>query len=196
MNYWLFILPFVSAMIGWGIQSLFVRLLFHPTHPKKFAGFTIQGIFPKNQAALAAQLGQLARNEFASLDLEKKVSDPAHLDKIMPMIEEHVDDFLRNKLKAQMPMISMFVGEKTIQSLKAVFLQELQSLFPQVMSKFAGNIQSEIDPGKVVAEKMAAFPCGKLEQMLAPQLRRISSSGAIIGFIVGLIQVIFTFLIA
>jgi uncharacterized membrane protein YheB (UPF0754 family) len=195
MNYWLLLLPFVSALIGWGIQSLFTRLLFHPVRPKRFAGLTVQGIFPRNQPALAAQLGELAKTEFASLDLEKKVSDPANLDKIMPMIEEHVDDFLRNKLKAQMPVISMFVGEKTIQSLKTVFLQELQTLFPQVMKQFAGNIQSEIDPGKMVAEKIAMFPPEKLEQMLAPQLRTISSSGAIIGFIAGLVQLLFTLLI-
>jgi len=113
----------------------------------------------------------------------------------MPMIEEHIDDFLRNKLKAQMPMIGIPIGEKTIQSLKTVFLQELQALFPQVMKQFAGNIQSEIDPAKMVSEKIASFSSEKLERLLAPQLRRISSVGAIIGFIIGLVQLFLTLLI-
>lgn len=195
MNYWLFSIPFISALTGWIIQQLFLRYLFHPQKPKKIAGITVQGIIPKQQKLLALQIGQLVSSELARFDLEKKISDPASFQKISPMIEQHVDDFLRNKLPEQMPMISMFVGEKTIQTMKTVFMKELESLFPEVMKQFAGTIQSDINPEKMIAEKIEAFPPAKLEQMLASPIRIFSAAGAIIGFGTGLVQIIFFLII-
>lgn len=195
MNYWLFIIPIISAFVGWAIQKLAVSYLFHPRQPKKIAGLTFQGIFPKRQHELAKQLGTLAAREFASFNMEEKIADPANFEKLTPMIESHVDDFLRNKLKEQMPMISMFIGDKTIVTLKTVFMQELQQLFPQVMKQFAGNIQSGLDPQTLVTNKISAIAPGELEQILAPRLRIFSIAGAVSGFLIGLIQVILTLLV-
>jgi hypothetical protein len=39
-----------------------------------------------------------------------------------------------------MPMIGMFIGEKTINELKAVFITELESLFPVIMKSYLGNL--------------------------------------------------------
>jgi hypothetical protein len=49
--------------------------------------------------------------------------------------------FLRIKLKDEMPMLSMFIGDKTITSLKKFFMQEIEILFPQVMKQFAANLE-------------------------------------------------------
>jgi len=66
----------------------------------------------------------------------------------MPLVETHVDDFLRIKLPEAMPMISMFVGEKTILQMKTVFINELQLLFPQIMEKYASQLKKDLNPEK------------------------------------------------
>src|SRR5512138_408437 len=99
MNYWLILIPIISAFIGWFTNWVAIKMLFHPREPKKILGLTIQGIFPKRQTILAANLGKLVSDEFLSFaDIEKKISDPTNLKKIMPMIDTHVEDFLRRKL--------------------------------------------------------------------------------------------------
>ena len=55
-------------------------------------------------------------------------------------------------------MISMFIGEKTIGSLKAAFMTELQELFPILMQQYAAQLQKELDLEKIVTEKVQAFP--------------------------------------
>lgn len=200
MNSWLYLIPFLSACIGWLFCRLALKLLFHPRQPKKILGFTIQGVFPKNQPSLANKIATTAGKEFFSYDeIEQKITNPENLQKIMPMIEEQLDEFLRVKLTADMPVISMFIGDKTIASLKKVFIQELEILFPRIMKSYAANLRNEFDLEKILSEKIATFPPGKLEKFLQQnmkkELRFIEISGALMGFLIGLCQVIITWIL-
>src|SRR6266496_334031 len=156
MNYWLILIPLISAFIGWVTNWIAIKMLFHPRHPRKIIGITLQGIFPKRQKQFAEKLGRLVSTEFLSFtDIEQKISDPQNLKKVMPVIENHVDDFLRSKLKDKIPVLSMFIGEKTITSLKEVFMQEIETIFPEVMKQFAGNLKNELDLEEIVIKKVA-----------------------------------------
>ena len=53
----------------------------------------------------------------------------------MPMIEDHVDEFLRHKLGKEMPCLSLFIGDKTIKHSKWIFMQELEDAFPSTHEK-------------------------------------------------------------
>ena len=151
MNYWLFLIPIISAFIGWVTNWVAIKMLFHPRQPKKILGVTFHGIFPKRQQQFAEKLGKLVSAEFLSFeDIEQKISNPENLKKVMPMIETHVDDFLRNRLKNEMPVISMFIGDKTIDNLKKLFMQEIEILLPQVMKQYAANLKSELDLKKIL----------------------------------------------
>ena len=197
MNYWLILIPLISAFIGWVTNWIAIKMLFHPRNPRKIIGITFHGIFPKRQKQFAEKLGRLISSEFLSFtDIEQKISDPQNLKKVMPLIEAHVDDFLRSKLKSQIPVLSMFIGEKTITSLKEVFMQEIETIFPQVMKQFAGNLKNELDLEEIVIKKVAGFSTDKLEeilyQIMSKEFRFVEIIGAVIGFIIGVVQVIIT----
>lgn len=197
MNYWLFLIPIISAFIGWVTNWVAIKMLFHPRQPKKILGVTFHGIFPKRQQQFAEKLGKLVSAEFLSFDdIEQKISNPENLKKVMPMIETHVDDFLRNRLKDEMPVISMFIGDKTIDNLKKLFMQEIEILFPQVMKQYAANLKSELDLEQIVIQKVSKFSSDKLEevlyQIMSKEFRFVEIIGAVIGFIIGLIQIFIT----
>ncbi|MEI2756591.1 MAG: DUF445 family protein [Chitinophagaceae bacterium] len=168
MNIWVIILvPAISAFIGWVTNWVAIKMLFHPREPKKILGITFHGIFPKRQKQFAEKLGKLVSAEFLSFgDIEEKISNPENLKKIMPLIEEHIDEFLRTRLSDEMPVISMFIGDKTILKLKSAFMKEIETLFPQVMRKYAGNLKSELDLEHIVIQKVSAFSSDKLEETL------------------------------
>ena len=198
MNYWLFIIiPLISAFIGWVTNWIAIKMLFHPREPKKILGITFHGIFPKRQQQFAEKLGKLVSAEFLSFDdIEEKISNPDNLKKIMPMIENHIDDFLRNRLTTEMPVISMFIGDKTITKLKESFMKEIEQLFPKVMKQYAVNLKDQLDLEQIVIKKVAGFSSDKLEevlyQIMSKEFRFVEIIGAVIGFIIGLIQVIIT----
>lgn len=194
MNYWLLLIPVISAFIGWVTNLLAIKMLFHPRKPKKILGLTIHGIFPKRQQVFAEKLGKLVSDELLSYDdIQDKIANPKNLEKMMPMIEGHIENFLRVKMSDEMPFLSIFVGEKTIISLKKLFMLELEALFPQLMRSYTSQLQTELDLEKIVTEKVAAFSSEKLEsilfQIMGKEFRFVEILGGIIGFIIGLVQV-------
>lgn len=197
MNWLLVIIPFISGFIGWVTNWVAIKMLFHPRLPVRFLGMTFQGIFPKRQQQFAEKLGKLVSNELLSFtEIEQKIINPENLKKMMPLVEAHVDDFLRYKLKDVFPVISMFIGDKTINELKGFFMTELEALFPILMQRYMKNLQEELDLEKIVVEKVSGFSSDKLEEILmgimAREFRFVEILGGVLGFIIGLIQVAIT----
>jgi uncharacterized membrane protein YheB (UPF0754 family) len=186
--------PVISAFIGWVTIWIAIKMLFHPKKPVRILGFTIQGIFPRRQPQFAKQTGALVSNELVSFpDIEATITNEENVKKIMPLAEIHIDDFLRNKLKVAFPMIGMLIGEKTIGTLKTIFMNELETIFPIIIKGYVQNLQADLDLENMVAAKIAAISPDKLEaklyQALAKELRLIQIFGAALGFLMGLIQV-------
>lgn len=200
MNYFLLAaIPFISAFIGWITNYIAVKMLFHPKQPRKVLGITIQGIFPKRQRQFAQKLGKLVSTELLSFEeIAATIANPQHLSKLSPAIEVHIDHFLKTRLVKEMPMIGAFVGEQTINKVKHLFLEELNSLFPTLMNNYTANIKHELDLEQIVVEKVSGFSSDKLEeillQIMAKEFRFIELIGAILGFLIGLTQVLLTFL--
>lgn len=202
MNYSLLLqfilIPLISAFIGWFTNWIAIKMLFHPKEPKHILGITFHGIFPKRQRSFAEKLGRMISEEFLSYeDIENKIADPGNLQKVMPIIENHVDSFLRDKLSDEMPFLSLFIGERTRQSLKNVFMRELETLFPELMKNYAKHLEEELDLEKIVTEKVSAFSSDKLEsilyQIMSKEFRFVELLGGVIGFIIGILQVLITY---
>ena len=205
MNYSLLIqlivIPLISAFIGWFTNWIAIKMLFHPREPKRFLGITFHGIFPKRQKIFAEKLGKMISSEFLSFeDIEEKITNPQNLVKLMPTVENHVDNFLRNKLSDEMPFLSLFIGDRTIESLKRIFMQELETLFPQLMKSYAGHLKEELDLEKIVIEKVSAFSTDKLEsilyQIMSKEFRFVELLGGVIGFMIGILQVLISYFLS
>jgi len=197
MNWLLFAIPLISGFIGWITNWVAIKMLFHPKVPRRILFITFQGIFPKRQVQFAEKLGKLVSNELVSFaDIEQKVTDPANLEKVIPLVEEHIDHFLREKLKEKMPMIAMFLGENTIIQFKEIFVNELKELFPILMKSYMGTLQSQLDLEKIVIAKVSNFSSDKFEELLnqimAKEFKFIELIGAVLGVIIGIVQVIIT----
>ena len=175
-----------------------LKMLFHPKTPKRFLGMTFHGVFPKKQEQIAENLGKIVGQELLSFrDIEEKITGNNNLDRIYPDIETHIDDFLRNRLKESMPMIAMLIGDKTILQLKEVFMNELKSMLPALLKNYINNLKNELDLEKIVVEKIKGFSSDKLEDMLnkilTKEFRFVEVIGAVLGFLIGCVQILITY---
>jgi uncharacterized membrane protein YheB (UPF0754 family) len=192
MAWQLFFIPVASAFSSWLVIKIFFTMLFRPRQPRSILGVQVQGILPKKQSVIAANAGKMVADQFFSLPaIEEKIGDPSTLQKIMPSIEEHIDDFLRNKLKKEMPFIGMFVGDKTIDSVKKVFMTELETLFPNIMRSYASTLISDLNIAQLVSQKIAAASVQQVEtsfkKTFSKELRVTELLGASIGLVIGLV---------
>lgn len=197
MNYWLSLIPFISAFIGWFTNWIAIKMLFHPRLPIKILGITFHGIFPKRQQLFAEKLGKMVSTELISFqEIEEKITKHRNLEKVLPFIEERIDDFLRRKLSEVFPIISMFIGDSTISQLKTVFMEELKVIFPEMIRKYVKSLESEIDLEQMVTAKVAKFSSEKMEsiliQIMSKEFRFVEIIGGVLGFLIGILQIIIT----
>jgi uncharacterized membrane protein YheB (UPF0754 family) len=189
----------ISAFIGWFTNWIAIKMLFHPKEPKKILGITFHGIFPKRQQQFAEKLGKLVSEELLSFkEIEEKIINPDNLSKIMPLVEGKIDLFLHEKLKSVFPMISMFIGQNTINQLKLVFMQELEIMFPEIIGSYMKHLESELDLEKMVTKKVAGFSSDKMEtilnQIMSKEFRFVEIIGGVLGLLIGILQVLITLL--
>lgn len=193
----IYLIPFISAFIGWFTNWIAIKMLFHPKVEKNILGFKIQGIFPKRQQQFAEKLGQLVSKELISFsDIANKINNPATIAKAMPFIEEHIDSFIKVKLKEEIPLLSMFITDSTMGSIKRGMVNEIESLFPALITKMTSGLQEDLDIEKIVVDKVKGFRSDKLEEILnaimSKEFKFVEIIGAVLGFIIGFIQVLLT----
>ena len=188
MNPWLFLIPIISVILGWCLNWVAIQIF-------------LKKLLPSKQPEIAAKIGSAAGTGLFSLtDLDEKINDGEALKKIMPAIEKHIDEFLRHKLGKAMPMISMFIGDKTINQLKEIFIKELEEIFPTIIKSYVVNLQENIDMKKIVKEKIASIPPAKLEaeirKAIPGELKLFKVYGAVAGLVIGLINLIFIMIVS
>jgi uncharacterized membrane protein YheB (UPF0754 family) len=188
------LLLLISCFTGWFVIWITLKFLFNPHQAITIAGLKIQGIIPANQQLIAEKIGKLVSTElFSFTALQEKVTGPENFNKLKPEIESHIEHFLRVKLKDTFPMLSMLIGDKTINQLKGAFLHELETLFPELMKSYISNLEKELDLEKQVTEKIAGFSLIKTEDLIYrsanKQIIKLQIWGAFIGLIMGLIQI-------
>lgn len=191
----LYIIPFISAGIGWFTNYLAIKMLFYPRREKNYILFKFQGIFPKRQEVLAARLGKIVAEELFSLEIIKqRVDNPNTRKDIKNRIEIETSIYLRERVKAKIPLgADLILNDKRIDQLKDIICKEVESFIPKIMEEFSYRLD-KIDIEKIVYTKVASFSSEKLENLLMGVLKKelkfIEIAGAILGFFIGLIQVI------
>lgn len=193
----LFLIPVISAFIGWITNWIAIKMLFHPKQPRRFLGITIQGIFPKRQKHIAQKLGSIVANDLLQVhEITANIAQEENLKSLTPFIETHIDGFLKTKLKEKLPIVSMFVGDNMLQKIKEGLMEEIEVLLPQLITQYADQLEEKLDIQSMVAEKITNFSSDKLETMLVSILQKefrfIELIGAVLGFMIGLIQVLLT----
>lgn len=190
----LYAFPFISAFIGWITNFFAIKMLFNPREEKNILGLKIQGIFPKRQKQFAEKLGVLVADELLSLDdIQEKIGSESNQALMLDTVSSKMDNFLNNKLKEAMPMIAMMLGKDTKAKIKVTLMQEFEESLPEILKKVNDNIQKDLDVKQLVTDKVSNFSVEKLEEILYSIMKKefkfIEILGAVLGFIIGCVQV-------
>ena len=193
MNYWLFFIPLFAAFAGWCSVWVIIQSFFYPKKVINIFGLKLYGILYKYKNSIIDGIAVYAAKQFSFTNLlEEKINNPKTLEGLMPLIEDHIDDFLRKKLAEQIPMISMLIGEKTIIQLKSIFIKELKDLFPSIIKNYMNNLSNDFNIEKLIKDKLNNTDTNALihsiKQKLSKQFLYIQLTGFIIGLVIGIIE--------
>lgn len=177
----LYLIPFITAFIGWITNWLLIKISL--------------GNVSKKQEALGAAIGKLVSQELFHADaISDKLNEPGKLAGLTPLIETHIDTYLKVKLLEKMPFLATFIGDSTLAKIKEGMMEEIEALLPVVIAQYAGSMMQQAKIEQAVKEKIARMPSGKLEQLITSamvaQITMLKIAGAVSGFIIGIIAVL------
>ena len=194
MNLIVWTMPFISALVGWFTNYLAVKMLFYPKEPWNFGLFKVQGVFPKNQREVAEKIGKMVAEELlSSKDLRDKMNNPENLLSINQIVEAKIDYFLNVKFPRQYPLTGLLFTKDRRAKMKKQLMVEVEQSVPQVIDHYMENLEERFNVEEIIKEKVSQLAPEKLEgllmKLLAKEFKFIEYIGAVVGFIIGLVQV-------
>ena len=190
----IYFLPFIAAITGWLTNWVAVKMLFHPVKPLNLGLFTVQGIFPKRQKAMAEKLGKIVATELFSIDDIVSKMKSADNTEVLSFVESKLDDFINVKLSTSMPMLAMFLNDDLKNKIKTALLNEIGEVIPGIIDTYANKLKEEVNIEHIVYDKVINFSSDKMEEVLYSIMKKefkfIEVLGGILGFFIGLIQLL------
>ncbi|MGM0443651.1 MAG: DUF445 domain-containing protein [Fibrobacterota bacterium] len=195
MNIWLIIaIPLISSLIGWVTNFLAVRMIFRPYRPISILGITVQGLLPRRKAELAGRIGTTVESELIShADIRAVLDDPAFHNEVVGRIMESIQKVITQKLAAN-PMIGAFLSGDVMDTILSMLRSNIEKEVPAFMAGMFERMEEHIDVQALVEEKIRNFDMRKLEEIVyaiaAKEMKAIEVFGAVLGAVVGVVQVV------
>jgi len=193
MDYRLFLLPLISALIGWLTNYIAIKMLFRPYLPVRIMGFTFHGVLPKRRSAFAHGLAKVIEKELlSSKDISEILEGSGWEDEVEQAIEGIIKKSLKPESVKKFPIVGI-VSKSILNGIKYYLSREIVSQVevrkPELLSRF----HDMVNVRELVSARVDAFDIKKLENIVlgvvSRELRYIEFVGAVLGFIIGCVQV-------
>jgi uncharacterized membrane protein YheB (UPF0754 family) len=199
MSGWIWLTPLVGGLIGWLTNFLAIKMLFHPRQPRVIMGFLLQGVIPKRQRDLALKIGEVVEEELLHTeDILSAINTEELRAHLATVIEGRIDRFLREKLFRGDFLYTKVLSREAVQRLKRALIAELVSLFPLEVEATLKQFVEKVNIRKIVADRVEQFDFDRLESLVyrvaRAELFWVEISGGVLGFLIGLLQVLFMWL--
>ena len=192
IKFWL--IPIIGAFIGWITNWVAIKMLFHPRKPIDLKIYTLHGVFPKNKKNIATNLGKIVQKDLISFDdIKNRLQEPESMANFKDEISVHVERIIREKVES-MTIAKVFISENFIQNLHQMAVEEIEMALPGVIERYINKIEEKVDIQEMVFEKVNNFSDEKLENLLlaitSKEFKFIEIVGAVLGFLIGIIQML------
>ena len=187
-------LPLLSAFIGWLTNFAAIKMLFRPKYPRGRGRWTVQGVIPRRQNELAERLGVIVENEILGRDLIR-----THLAKfeLRPHLAELSRKLVREKMVeklAKLPLIGGLLPGMNLGKIETYLTDEMEKQVYPMLNDIVSEMQNNLPIRDLVEDHIKELDVDALEAMIQRIARRefrsIEIMGAVLGFVVGLVQIL------
>jgi len=192
-------LPLVGALIGWMTNVLAIKLIFRPYEPITIPilKYRLQGVIPGRRQEIAANVGQIIGRELLSIeDVVAKMNEERLQGKLIDQISAAMQHRMEQRLPAVVPG---FLRRILCHLMDDTLRKEGLPLMRQMIHAFPEQMAGEMDFPKMVEDKINGFDLRQLEAIILSvagrELRHIEILGGVLGFLVGLLQALATWLL-
>ncbi len=193
MTTYLFLLtPVITATIGWVTNWVAIKMLFYPRKPLRLFVWKWQGLIPRRQEQLAKEAAEIIEREILQQHLIlseiKKIELSPYLEKTAhKLVWERIGPQLR-----AIPLLGNLVNDSILAKFETIVSAEIQNEAGPLIEKVATEFESSVDLKRLIEDNIAAFDLERLEaivnQVAKREFRTIELLGAVLGFLIGCVQ--------
>ncbi|MGB0792332.1 MAG: DUF445 domain-containing protein [Opitutales bacterium] len=189
----LLLTPFLTAAIGWLTNWVAIQMLFHPRQPRRLLWIQWQGLIPRRQQQLAAEAAEIIEREILQqhmiLHEIKKVE-------LGPYLQEAAHKLVWDRIGPQLqsiPLLGSFINDSALARFEVIAKEAIQAEAAPLIEKVATEFEASVDLKQMIEDNIAAFDLARLEtivnQVAQREFRTIERLGAVLGFLIGIVQV-------
>ena len=189
----LILTPFITAAIGWFTNWVAIQMLFHPRQPMRILCWQWQGLIPRRQPQLAAEAAEIIEREILQ---QHSVLNEIKKIELGPYLEATAHSLVWQRIGPQLkaiPFIGSFVNDGILAQFEVIACAEIKNEAGPLMEKVATEFEASVDLKQMIEDNIAAFDLERLEAIVNAvakrEFRTIERLGAILGFVVGTLQV-------
>jgi len=191
------ILPVIGAVIGWITNYIAIKMLFRPYRPVRILGFTFQGLLPKRRKEFAASIARTVERDLLTVEDITRFFEGVEW-------EEEVDLAVAQTFEARMksrtlgrilktPILGL-IGSEILRQIQKSLTHKIIAKIEEQKGRLVEKFQNAIELKEVVSRKVEGFNMEKIESLLmdliSQELTYIEFVGAVLGFIIGFVQMI------
>jgi uncharacterized membrane protein YheB (UPF0754 family) len=191
------IMPGFGFFTGFVSDWLALNLIFIPREPKKFLGFIpVQGVLHAERYNVTRDYARLIANDIFSPDVlfEAILHGPTS-ERIYAAIEREISAEVDKQAGFAQPLITLAIGTKRYREMKDAVAQMVVERLPNTIQEAKDYAAKAFDVENLIVEKMNKLSPAQFEAILRPVFKDdemlMVTVGAVLGFLVGELQVIF-----
>ena len=187
------LIPIISALIGWFTNYIAIKSLFRPYKKVSFLGFTFQGVLSKRREKLAKKIAKVVASYLFSIrDIEEKIKQPKSLEDLTTGLKKVVE----KHIVVNLPVMIKPMAEPLVNN---ILDKEGEHIIVSLAQEFISYLEKGLNVEQLVEEKLLDYDIKNLEVIIMgiarDEFKYIEILGAVIGFIVGLFQVVLFFIL-
>ncbi|MBI4619080.1 MAG: DUF445 family protein [Desulfobacterales bacterium] len=178
--------PVIGAIIGWFTNKVAIWMLFNPKKEKRVFGLRVPftpGLIPRDQILIAKSLGTLIEEKLInSEEIDSRITKEEVNGKIKELMDKAVEK--------NMGKLAFLVPDAAMYHVKKFLAPKISELVKDELFNFLNIINFK----QIVEDKVSSFPIEELEEAIQgvtkKHLTYIVSLGGVLGFMIGLVQVV------
>lgn len=203
MSIWIFFkawwqLPLFGLACGYATNWIALQMIFNPKELMRVGPFNVQGLFMKRQDEVAADYGRLVSSYVLTpANIIEGILTGPYSDKVFDMIGKRVKKTIDEQTSLAKPFVAFTVGTKQYQQMKETAVQGIITQLPDTLSHLESYAEEALDLENTLSTRLQSLKPEEFEGMLRPAFEQdewiLIAVGAVLGFCVGVFQLVFLF---
>jgi len=199
MYLWIILPPLIGATIGWLTNYVAIKMLFRPHRPMNILGYHFQGLIPKRRKDISKSIARAIEKQLLS---SKDLAEALDGIDLKAEIEQSVEEVVQHRLKSHkiknIPVIGL-VSENLMNNIRYLITRELFTHLDKKKGAIVNRFKENIDVHKLLSSRIDDLDIetfeGLLTDFIGRELRHIEWIGGVMGFLIGVAQVVLFYLI-